>query len=98
MAGIFACSQKIWISFSHHFDLGPSRGPIRRSSVYLRDAGFLLDCVAHCYAVEHRNCGLSDGTCAALDAATACFTDPNAADDSHYYPWVIEDLRHRRPF
>ena len=44
------------------------------------------DRVTHRSAIEHRDCGLSDGTCAALDSPASGFVDRNAGGDSKRNP------------
>src|SRR5207248_7707968 len=82
VARIFTRGPKIWFSFPHDIDLGPCCRTIRRAAVHLWNAGFFADRLTHCRAIEHRNGGVSDRTCAALDSATARFSDRNAGGDS----------------
>src|SRR6266487_936744 len=73
--GFSLAIQKFGFHFSRDIHLGPGRGAIWRAPVYLRNAGFFLDCAAHRRPIEHRDCGLSDGTCAALASPATRFLD-----------------------
>ena len=63
--------QKIWVPFPCHIHLGPSRGPIWRSAIYIWNTGFFSNCAVDCGSVGHRNGSVSDGACSALDSAAA---------------------------
>src|SRR5713101_1341591 len=74
--------------------MGPSRGAIRRPSVYLRNTGFFTDRVIDRGATEYRNSSVPDGTRTALDSAAARFSNRNAGGNPERHPRIMGHFRH----
>ena len=64
----------------------PVAEQVRCAAVYLRNACFFADRVAHCCPLEHRNGGLSDRACAVVDSAAARLVNRNAGRDPERHP------------
>src|SRR6267378_275943 len=65
-------------SFSYDIGVGSSGGAIWSAAVYLRHSGIVADRAHYRGAIEHRDGGLPDRTCAALDATADRFPNRNA--------------------
>ena len=90
---VFGRYQKIWVPFPRHIHLGPSRGPIRRSALYLWNTGLFAHRAVDCGPVGHRNGGVSYRACAALDSPTARVFDRNAGRNSECHPRALGHFR-----
>src|SRR5690348_16889354 len=73
--------------------MGSGSGAIWGVAFHLRDAGFIGTCSVDCRTAQHRNRGLSDGACAALDSATDCVADRNVGRDSERHFGSVGNIR-----